>query len=344
MKTLRLAGSPLASAGHQLELLASTGVPEFEALLSRHGLVPFETLDRFDVLQVNVGKLCNQTCGHCHVDAGPDRRESMTRATAGKVVELLRRHPIPTLDITGGAPEMNPNFGYLVTEARRLGRHVMDRCNLTILTMPGYEELASFLAANRVEVVASLPSFRKSGTDAQRGDGVFDRSIAAMKALNALGYGKGDGLKLNLVHNPVGAFLPGSQASTERDYRRELASRHGVVFDNLYTITNMPISRFLDYLETSGNLARYMELLVQSFNADAARAVMCRSYVSVGWDGTIFDCDFNQMLDLPVGGDTPLTLDGLLASGELRRTIRTDRHCFGCTAGSGSSCGGAVAG
>jgi radical SAM/Cys-rich protein len=343
MRTLRLAGNPLASAERQLELLGSTGVPPFEELLLRHGLVPFDTAKTMDVLQVNVGKLCNQTCGHCHVDAGPDRRESMTRATAEKVIALLARHPIPTLDITGGAPEMNPNFGYLVTEARKLGRHVMDRCNLTILLMNGYEELAEFLASNKVEIVASLPSFRQSGTDAQRGEGVFERSIRAMQLLNGLGYGKGDGLKLNLVHNPVGAFLPGSQASIERDYRRELSSRHGVVFDNLYTITNMPISRFLDYLETSGNLQRYMELLVQSFNASAAREVMCRSYVSVGWDGTIYDCDFNQMLDLPAGDAEPLTLDSLLASGELQRKIRTARHCFGCTAGAGSSCGGTVA-
>jgi len=344
MRSLRLTGNPLASSERQLELLASTGVLPFEELLMRHGLLPFDTAETMDVLQVNVGKLCNQTCGHCHVDAGPDRRESMTRATAEKVIALLERHPIATLDITGGAPEMNPSFRYLVGEGRRLGRHVMDRCNLTILLMNGYEDLAEFLASNQVEVVASLPSFRQAGTDAQRGEGVFERSIRALQLLNGLGYGRGEGLKLSLVHNPVGAFLPGSQASIERDYRRELSSRHGVVFDNLYTITNMPISRFLDYLETSGNLQRYMELLVQSFNASAAQAVMCRNYVSVGWDGTIYDCDFNQMLDLPAGDAEPLTLDGLLASGELRRKIRTARHCFGCTAGAGSSCGGAVAG
>jgi radical SAM/Cys-rich protein len=267
----------------------------------------------------------------------------MTRATAAQVIELLRGHPIPTLDITGGAPEMNPNFEYLVTEARALGRHVMDRCNLTILLLPGYESLASFLADNQVEVVASLPAFRASGTDAQRGEGVFEKSVCALRLLNSLGYGAGGALKLNLVHNPVGAFLPGAQASIERDYRRELSTRHGVTFDSLYTITNMPISRFLDYLDQSGNLQRYMDLLVESFNPAAAKTVMCRSYISVAWDGTIYDCDFNQMLDLRADSGAPGTLAAMLESGTLRRTIRTDRHCFGCTAGAGSSCGGAVA-
>jgi radical SAM/Cys-rich protein len=324
-------------------MLAETGVEEFDSVLGRHGLAPLETLERIEVLQVNVGKLCNQTCAHCHVDAGPDRTESMSRETAGQVIELLGRHPIPTLDITGGAPELNPSFRWLVERGKALGRHVMDRCNLTVLLLPAQKDLARFLADHEVEVVASLPAFRKTGTDAQRGEGVFDRSIEAMRLLNSLGYGQGGRLKLNLVHNPVGAFLPGSQASLERDYRRELKSRHGVAFDNLYTITNMPISRFLDYLLESGNLERYMQLLAQSFNSAAAAAVMCRSYVSVGWDGTLYDCDFNQMLAMPVDHGAPDTIGKLLERGELRRRIRTDRHCFGCTAGSGSSCGGAVA-
>jgi radical SAM/Cys-rich protein len=266
----------------------------------------------------------------------------MTRETAEKVLVLLERNPIPTFDITGGAPELNPNFRWMVTEARALGRHVIDRCNLTILLTAPQADLVEFLARHRVEVIASLPSFRSAGTDAQRGFGVFDKSIEAMRRLNAAGYGRGAGLTLNLVHNPVGAFLPGSQASIERDYRRELESRHGVVFDHLYTITNMPISRYLDYLERSGNLQGYVEMLVRSFNPGAVAGLMCRTQLSVGWDGRLFDCDFNQMLDLTVNGGAPDTLDRLLASGDLRRHVRTARHCFGCTAGAGSSCGGAL--
>ena len=331
----------LARAERQLELLDGTGIPVFEAHLASNNLSPLE-VEQVEVLQVNVGKLCNQTCAHCHVDAGPDRREVMTRETAEKVIEVLHRHPIPTLDITGGAPELNPNFRWIVGEARALGRHVIDRCNLTILLTAPQADLIAFLAENDVEVIASLPSFRSAGTDAQRGAGVFEKSIEALRRLNAAGYGRGTGRQLNLVHNPVGAFLPGNQASLERDYRRELDSRHGVVFDHLYTITNMPISRFLEFLERSGNLQSYVELLVQSFNPAAVTGLMCRTYLSVGWDGRLYDCDFNQMLDLTVDRGAPDTLDLLLASGDLRRRVRTARHCFGCTAGSGSSCGGAL--
>jgi len=343
MPSLIHVGHPLSSAARQLETLERSAVPRFDELLRRHGLDPLETGNGIEVLQVNVGKLCNQTCAHCHVDAGPDRREVMNRETAGQVIELLRRHPIPTLDITGGAPELNPSFRFLVEEASKLDRRVIDRCNLTILLVNGQADLAEFLAAHRVEVIASLPSFRESGTDTQRGAGVFDKSIRALRRLNALGYGKGGELRLGLVHNPVGAFLPGSQRSLERDYRRELGDRYGIAFDDLYTITNMPISRFLEFLERSGNLGRYMELLVNSFNPEAARNVMCRSYVSVGWDGTIYDCDFNQMLEMPVDHGAPNTLAGLLASGDLRRRVRTAPHCFGCTAGAGSSCAGTLA-
>ncbi len=342
MPTLKQLDHLLVSPERQMERLDRTGVPAFEQVLSDHDIGRLEATERIEVLQVNVGKLCNQTCAHCHVDAGPDRREIMSRETAEQVIELLRRHPIPTLDITGGAPELNPNFRWMVGEARRLDRHVIDRCNLTILELPAHADLAGFLAANRVEVIASLPSFRKSGTDAQRGAGVFDKSIAALRRLNALGYGGGD-LKLGLVHNPVGAFLPGNQASLERDYKRELRERHGIVFGNLYTITNMPISRFLEFLERRGMLQQYMDLLVKSFNPAAAAAVMCRTYISVGWEGRIYDCDFNQMLAMPVDHGAPSTLAGLLESGRLGRRIRTGRHCFGCTAGAGSSCAGAVA-
>jgi len=342
MPSLISIGHRLSKADQQLKTLAVNGTPVFDEVLRRNGLPPLAT-GPIEVLQVNVGKLCNQTCAHCHVDAGPDRVEVMAIETAERVIELLRRHPIPTLDITGGAPELNPCFRWMVEQARSLGRRVIDRCNLTVLMLRSQADLAEFLARHEVEVVASLPSFRKTGTDSQRGDGVFDRSIAALRRLNDLGYGKGGALRLNLVHNPVGAFLPGSQASLQRDYKRELSARYDVVFDELYAITNMPISRFLEFLERSGNLERYMDLLVQSFNPRAAEAVMCRSHLSVGWDGTLYDCDFNQMLEMPVDHGAARSVDELLRSGDLRRRVRTDRHCFGCTAGSGSSCGGVVA-
>ena len=341
MPSLLASRHPLAAPEEQQRTLARTGVPRFDDVLVTRGL-PLLTTERIDQLQVNVGKLCNQTCAHCHVDAGPDRRESMSRETAGKVIDLLRRHDIRTLDITGGAPELNPQFRFLVDEATKLGRRIIDRCNLTVLMLPGQANLVSYLAERRVEVNASLPSFRPPGTDAQRGDGVFGKSIAALRKLNDAGYGKGTGLVLDLVHNPVGAFLPGTQISLERDYRRELSARYGIVFDHLHVITNMPISRFLEFLERSGNTERYMELLVRSFNPAAAGGVMCRTYLSVGWDGTLYDCDFNQMLALPVDHGAPRTLDTLLASNDLSRRVRTGLHCFGCTAGAGSSCGGAL--
>ena len=343
LPSLQSRAHPLAVPAAQLTALAATGVPHFDDVLARHGREPLEAR-AIEVLQVNVGKLCNQTCAHCHVDAGPDRREVMSAETAAHVVELLRRHPIPALDLTGGAPELNPQFRFLVREAAALGRRVIDRCNLSVLLLPSQADLLPFLAGHRVEVTASLPSFRAAGTDAQRGDGIFEKSLDALRRLNEAGYGRGGELVLNLVHNPVGAFLPGDQASLERDYRRELRERHGVVFDRLFTITNMPISRFLDHLERTGNLQRYMELLVASFNPRAADGVMCRTYLSIGWDGTLYDCDFNQMLAMPANHGAPQTLGALLAAGgALPRRVVTDRHCFGCTAGAGSSCAGTVA-
>jgi radical SAM/Cys-rich protein len=339
--SLQASRHPLADTDEQKRTLARTGAPQFDDVLGRNGLPLLETA-RIEVLQVNIGRLCNQTCAHCHVDAGPDRREAMSRDTAGRVIELLRRHDIGTLDITGGAPELNPQFRFLVDGAAALGRRVIDRCNLTVLTLPGQADLIPYLADRRVEITASLPSFRQAGTDAQRGDGVFQKSIAALEKLNDAGYGKGAGLVLDLVHNPVGAFLPGKQASLERDYRRELSLRHGIVFDHLHAITNMPISRFLEFLERSGNTESYMDLLVRSFNPVAVGRVMCRTHLSVGWDGALYDCDFNQMLVLPVDHGAPATLDGVLASGSLARRVRTGLHCFGCTAGAGSSCGGAL--
>jgi radical SAM/Cys-rich protein len=344
LRSLQARAHELASAPAQLARLARTGVPDFDELLAHHGCTPLEAT-AVEVLQVNVGRLCNQTCAHCHVDAGPDRREIMPREVAGQCLEVLRRYPIPTLDITGGAPELNPCFRWLAGEAAALGRRVIDRCNLSVLLLPSQADLVGFLKAHRVEVTASLPSFRAAGTDAQRGKGVFERSLEALRRLNAAGYGKGDGLVLNLVHNPVGAFLPGDQSSLERDYRRDLSIRHGIVFDRLYTITNMPINRFLEHLESTGNLQRYMEMLVASFNPRAADGVMCRTYLSVGWDGTLYDCDFNQMLELPADHGAPSTLGAFLAAGgPIPRRVVTNRHCFGCTAGAGSSCAGAVAG
>ena len=342
IQSLRAEGHPLGSPVRQLTLLDETRVPSFDSVLDIHGKPRLETGD-IQVLQVNVGKLCNQTCAHCHVDAGPDRRESMSREVAEQVVELFRRHPIPTLDITGGAPELNPNFRWLVEQATALGRRVIDRCNLTVLLVPSQGDLVGFLREHEVELIASLPSFRPAGTDAQRGEGVFARSVEALRLLNRAGYGREERLTLNLVHNPVGAFLPGSQASLERDYRRELSDRYEIVFNRLYSIVNMPISRFLEHLARTGNLQAYMELLVTSFNPAAVDGVMCCTHLSVGWDGTLYDCDFNQMLSLPVDHGAPRTLSGVLASETLGRKIVTRRHCFGCTAGAGSSCGGAVA-
>jgi radical SAM/Cys-rich protein len=296
------------------------------------------------VLQINVGKKCNQTCKHCHVDAGPDRTEVMPDAVVDRVLAVLEKTEIPTLDITGGAPELHPRFREMVSRARALGRHVMDRCNLTILLAPRFQDLPEFLAEHRVEIVASLPHYGQGQTDAQRGEGTFMESLEALRRLNGLGYGKeGSGLLLNLVTNPVGAFLPARQDALERDWKREMERRHGIVFNNLYTITNMPISRFLEYLQESGNLERYMDRLVSAFNPQAAQAVMCRYTLSVGWDGTLFDCDFNQMLALSVNHGAPRTIFDFDFDALKMREIVIGPHCFGCTAGQGSSCGGAVA-
>lgn len=295
------------------------------------------------VLQINVGKVCNQRCAHCHVDAGPERRETMTRETAELCVDVLRRHDIPVVDITGGAPELCAQFRYLVTESRRLGRKVMDRCNLTILLVPSQSDLIEFLAHNDVEIVASLPCYLESNVDRQRGGGVYARSIEALRRLNAAGYGiPGSALRLNLVYNPVGASLPPPQAALEDDYRRELRTRHGIEFHSLFTMTNMPISRFLGTLQHGGQYDAYMHELETAFNAQAAQSVMCRDMVSVGWDGTLYDCDFNQMLEMPVGYGAPPHIREFDAALLRRRRIVTGNHCYACTAGQGSSCGGAT--
>ena len=315
---------------------------DFDGKLAAHGLTLRAAA--VEALQVNVGKLCNQACKHCHVDAGPKRTEIMTRETAGQVIAAVGRFGIPTLDITGGAPELNPSFRHLVRDARRLGARVIVRHNLTVMFEPGQDDLPEFFREHEVEVVSSLPYFLEQQTDAQRGSGVFQKSIEALRRLNAVGYGRGGGgLILNLVYNPVGAFLPPTQEAIERDFKRELLSRHGVTFDGLYTITNMPIKRFLDYLRRSGNEERYMRKLVEAFNPATVEGLMCRSLVSVDWTGRLYDCDFNQMLGLGVAPELPQTIADLDPEKFAARRVMTGAHCFGCTAGSGSSCGGAVA-
>ncbi len=338
--------STLADPAEQMRMLAAAAhLPVFAESLASHGESPLAA-QGIEVLQINVGKVCNQTCRHCHVDAGPDRRESMDRAVAEACLRLLRRGNIPTLDITGGAPEMNPHFRWLVAEARGLGRRVIDRCNLTILVTPAFEDLPEFLAEHAVEVVASLPCYLEENVDKQRGDQAFERSIRALRRLNELGYGLPDSpLSLSLVFNPVGPSLPPAQDRLEADYRRELRDRYGVEFTRLYTITNMPISRFLDDLLQSGKFDAYLQKLVGAFNPATVDGLMCRTTLSVDWQGNLSDCDFNQMLGLGLVPDQPrniLELGEQDLAGLLGRRIVTGRHCFGCTAGAGSSCQGSL--
>ena len=349
--TLLRAGNPLSDPIEQRAILSASGPKDFDDALSESGLEPLRAMG-IEVLQVNVGKLCNQTCAHCHVDAGPDRRETMSAETATACLDVLAAGEIATLDITGGAPEMSPEFRRLVIEGRQLGRRVIDRSNLTILLAPGFRDLPEFLAAHQVEIVASLPCYSAENTDRQRGEGAFDRSIEALRRLNELGYGRPhSGLSLTLVYNPIGPTLPPPQTSLEAAYRRELDQRYGIVFNRLYTITNMPISRFLDDLVRTGRYADYMQKLIDAYNPAAAGEVMCRKMLSVGWNGWLYDCDFNQMLELELLPGLPRTIEelksclragsdalGLLAG----RPIVTGRHCFGCTAGAGSSCTGAI--
>jgi radical SAM/Cys-rich protein len=348
LPTLHRRRSDLADPARQIERLDSVALDDehagvFDRHLAGAGLHPLRAAG-IDVFQINVGRVCNQTCAHCHVDAGPDRSETMSRATAEACMRVLGSTDIPTVDITGGAPELSPEFRWLVEESRRLGRHVIDRCNLTILTTRPFEDLPEFLAEHRVEVVCSLPHYRRVSTDRQRGDGVFELSIEALRRLNAVGYGRpGSGLRLVLVTNPVGAFLPSGQAAMEAEWKRELKRLHDVEFDALYSITNMPISRYLEWLGVSGNLEGYLQTLVGAFNGAAAAGVMCRTTLSVGWDGRLFDCDFNQMLDLEVGFGAPRHIADFDLGALRGRRIVTGRHCFGCTAGAGSSCGGETA-
>ena len=332
----------LVSSSDQLAVLRHVTLgQDFDAVLSEMGSYPLVPT-AIDTMQINVGKLCNQTCLHCHVDAGPDRRELMTRETMQQCLDALSQTRIATVDVTGGAPELNPNFRWLVEQCRALDRHVIDRCNLTVLDLPSQADLADFLAANQVEVVCSLPHYRELNTDRQRGDGVFEKSIKGLQRLNELGYGDaGSGLRLVLVTNPVGAFLPAKQKSLEQEWQQELGRKYGIRFDALHTITNMPISRFLDWLIESTNLNQYMERLVTSFNPSTVEGLMCRNMLSIGWDGSIYDCDFNQMLELPVTSSARHIRDFDVHALQSREIV-VDRHCFGCTAGAGSSCSGAT--
>jgi radical SAM/Cys-rich protein len=325
-----------------MKAVLKTRIPAFAESLRTHGLNLGRT--PLEILQINVGKRCNQACHHCHVDAGPKRSEMMNERTAARLIQLMQDSPrVHTVDITGGAPELNPNFRGLVLAARALGKKVIDRCNLTVLFEPGQEDTAEFLAQHGVAIVASLPCYSKANVEKQRGLNVFEPSIAALQKLNALGYGHAvSGLELDLVYNPVGAFLPPPQAALEVDYRRELGAHFSIVFNRLYTITNMPISRFLHALERDGQYDAYMQKLLDAFNPQAALGVMCRNLVSVSWDGDLYDCDFNQMLELPLGGRRRTIWDIERLADLEREPIAFAAHCYGCTAGAGSSCGGAL--
>jgi radical SAM/Cys-rich protein len=348
MKSLKRQHNKLADVNIQLDILehGSTGdfalVP-FQQKLEETNLYPLKPVG-VQIFQVNVGKMCNQVCKHCHVDAGPDRKEIMTTATMQQCLDALRSNPqLNTVDLTGGAPEMNPNFRWFVQEIKKLDRHVIVRCNLTIiLANKKYHDLPAFYKEHRIEVVSSLPFYTQDRTDRQRGNGVFEDSIKALQLLNQEGYGReGTGLILNLVYNPAGAFMPPPQASLENEYKKELMEHYGIHFNNLFAITNLPISRFLDYLLQSGNYEKYMEKLVNAYNPVAAANVMCRNTISIGWDGYLYDCDFNQMLDLKVDS-TSKHISQFNMEQLASRSIVLNQHCYGCTAGSGSSCGGAV--
>jgi radical SAM/Cys-rich protein len=333
--------------GVGLPLARAANDDSFESALSARGKWPLAR-SIVTTLQVNVGKRCNQACHHCHVDAGPNRTETMRRETIEQVLRVLDASPaVQVVDITGGAPELNPSFRFLVEETRRRGRQVIDRCNLTVLLQPGMEDLPRFLAQSGVHVIASLPCYGTDNVDKQRGKGVFDKSIEALLLLNDLGYGRsGSALELDLVYNPVGAFLPPEQARLETKYKSELSERFGLTFNRLFTITNMPISRFAHMLEREGKYGEYMALLVNHFNASTVDGLMCRSLVSVGWDGSLFDCDFNQMLEIALGAPDDRRERTIWDVADLRvlrgRTVAVANHCFGCTAGAGSSCSGAL--
>jgi radical SAM/Cys-rich protein len=341
MKTLNAQRHIYSNTDAQIEVLERASIPSFHERITDAGYGQLKTTNT-DILQVNLGKMCNQTCAHCHVDAGPDRKEIMTKATMQLCLDAIDKGNIRVADLTGGAPELNPHFRWFVAELTNRKVHVMVRCNLTIIVANAkFNDLPVFYATHNVEIISSLPHFSKIRTDAQRGEGVFDQSIKALKMLNVVGYGiEGSGLRLNLVFNPSGAFLPPSQSSLERDFKDRLKRHHNVTFNSLFAITNMPISRFLDYLIQTDNYDGYMEELSNAFNPGAVEGLMCRNTLSVGWDGYLYDCDFNQMLEMKnhcvehIGEFNNSLLNN--------RIIKTGKHCYGCTAGAGSSCGGEI--
>lgn len=342
-KSLSAQKHELSEVDRQLKLLKEANLTPFQEKLAESNLFPLSTT-KLENFQINVGKMCNQVCKHCHVDAGPDRKEIMTRETMQLCLDAIDKTECSTVDLTGGAPEMNPDFRWFVEQLSEKGVQILVRCNLTIIVAnKKYNDLPEFFKKHKVQVVSSLPYFTSSKTDAQRGDGVFDKSITALKMLNDVGYGKeGTGLKLDLVYNPSGAFLPPDQASLQADFKKKLKERFDIDFNELYAITNLPISRYLEYLVASDNYEGYMHKLVDAYNPTAAANVMCRNTISVGWDGYIFDCDFNQMLDLKVAAKSQHLKDFDLDALN-NRSVIVNQHCYGCTAGAGSSCGGTVA-
>lgn len=346
LATLKRAKHWLSSSEEQVKILSKNeevNIPTFESKIQDMGMEALKPVG-IDVFQINVGKMCNQVCKHCHVDAGPDRKEIMTRDTMQQILDAMEGVPVKTVDLTGGAPEMNPDFRWFVEQLSERGVEIIVRCNLTIiLANPKYHDLPEFFRKHKINVVSSLPSFTARRTDAQRGDGVFNKSIEALKMLNEVGYGKeGTGLKLDLVYNPSGAYLPDDQAVLQNEFKTRLRNGFSIEFNELYAITNLPVSRFLDYLLNSGNYEEYMNELANAFNPIAAEGVMCRNMVSIGWDGFLYDCDFNQMLDLKLNHGAPDHIKDFDWEKVLNREIIINQHCYGCTAGAGSSCGGAT--
>ncbi len=349
-KSLSVLNNPLKDTMIQLNVLNGNAIvsdkfDSFSEKLVTHGYQPLRSI-RIEIFQLNIGKLCNQTCAHCHVDAGPDKKvENMNKADLELCLEVIKSvESIHTVDITGGAPEMNPHFRWFVSECSALGKKVINRCNLTIIMAnKKYHDLPIFFKEKNVHLVSSLPYFSKSRTDSQRGDGVFEDSIKALEMLNKVGYGKeGSGYILDLVYNPSGAFLPAAQETLQAEFKRQLKRKYDIVFNSLFCITNLPISRFLDYLIESGNYGEYMQKLVDSFNPMTVNGLMCRNTISVSWDGYLYDCDFNQMLDLKVAANGKHLSEFSLKDLN-EREIVLDQHCYGCTAGAGSSCGGEIA-
>ena len=342
LKSLKATKNPIGESARQLELISQTDVLPFGMRLDKLGKLPLKPT-HISTLQVNLGKMCNQVCDHCHVDAGPDRKEIMTKETMLACLNVLKDPSITTVDLTGGAPEMNPEFRWFVEKLSALGKKIIVRCNLTIIVAnKKYNNLPDFFKKHNVEIVSSLPCYTAENTDKQRGDGVFKKSIQALQMLNKVGYGiPASGLTLNLVYNPGGASLPPNQLALENDYKTRLKEDFGIEFNNLFTITNMPISRFLDYLVKSENYEPYMTKLSETFNPEAVDSVMCREIISVGWDGFLYDCDFNQMLDLKVVSEHA-HISSFNKSRLEERSIVLNQHCYGCTAGSGSGCGGSL--